>query len=437
MIFSQGARTLAAVIARHLAAPLVTALRERPVVLLNGARQAGKSTLATWVASGPHPATYLSFDDARTLAAARGDAAGFVDGFAGPVVLDEIQKAVDLLPAIKRSVDCDRRPGRFLLTGSADVLMLPRVSESLAGRMEILTLWPLSQGEIDGRREAFVDACFGAAPLNEPVETDPWPRLVERMLRGGYPEVVSRGADLQRDRWFDSYLTTLLQREIRDLAQVESLTALPRLLAVLAARATGLVNFAELSRSTTIPQTTLKRYVALLDLTFIIETLPAWAANLSQRLIKSPKLLLTDSGLLGHLLGLTADALLARRELAGPLLETFVAMELRKQIGWSRTRPRMFHLRTTAGREVDLVLEARGGAVVGIEVKASATVDAGDFKALRLLADATGKKFQRGVVVYAGSQSLPFGPKLHALPVSAIWRLGAETVPSSESTTTA
>jgi hypothetical protein len=197
------------------------------------------------------------------------------------------------------------------------------------------------------------------------------------------------------------------------------------------------VNFAELSRSTTIPQTTLKRYMALLDLTFIIESLPAWAANLSQRLIKSPKLLLTDSGLLGHLLGLTADALLARRELAGPLLETFVAMELRKQIGWSRTRPRMYHLRTTDGREVDLVLEARGGAVVGIEVKASATVDAGDFKALRLLADATGKKFHRGVVVYAGSQSLPFGPRLHALPVSAIWRLGAATVPSSESTTTA
>ncbi len=406
-------------------------------MLLNGARQAGKSTLATWLASGPHLARYLTFDDARTLAAAHADPAGFVDGLAGPVVLDEIQKSVDLLPAIKRSVDRDRRPGRFLLTGSAEVLMLPRVSESLAGRMEILTLWPLSQGEIDGRREGFVDTLFGEAPLDTPVEPEPWPRLVERMLRGGYPEVVSRGGDLRREVWFDSYLTTILQREIRDLSQVESLTALPRLLAMLAARVTGLVNFAELSRSTTIPQTTLKRYMALLDLTFIVETLPAWASNLGQRLIKAPKLLLTDTGLLGHLLGATPETLVARRELAGLLLETFVAMELRKQIGWSRARSRMFHLRTTAGREVDIVLESRGGAIVGVEVKAGATVGAGDFKALRALADATGRRFRRGVVLYAGSESLPFGPKLYALPVSALWRLGAEMVEPLESTTTA
>lgn len=413
------------VIQRHLAAPLLAALRDRPVVLLNGARQTGKSTLANWLAAGPHPATYATFDDARTLAAALADPHGFVEGLAGPVILDEIQKAVDLLPVIKRSVDRDRRPGRFLLTGSADVLVLPRVSEPLAGRMEVLTLWPLSQGEIDGRREGFVDALFEEPPLGTPAEAEPWPLLVTRMVRGGYPEVVSRGDDLRREAWFDSYLTTVLQREIRDLSQVGGLTALPRLLGILAARATGLVNFADLSRSTTIPQTTLKRYVALLHVTFIVETLPAWAANLSQRLIKAPKLLLTDAGLLAHLLGATPESLLARRELAGPLLETFVAMELRKQSGWSRTRPRMFHLRTTVGREVDIVLEARGGRLVGIEVKASATVGAADFKALRFLADAVGRRFQRGIVLYAGSESVPFGPRLHALPVSAVWRLGA------------
>ncbi len=415
-------------IPRHLTGPLLAALGERPVVLLNGARQTGKSTLVTSLAAGPHRASYLTFDDARTLAAARADPIGFLEQLTGPVVLDEIQKAPDLLPAIKRSVDRHRSPGRFLLTGSADVLLLPQVSEWLAGRMEVLTLWPLSQGEIDGRRERFVDALFGTAPLAAPGDPEPWSMLVERLLRGGYPEIVSRGTDLRREAWFDAYLTTILQREIRDLAQIESLTALPRLLDVLAARITGLVNFAELSRSTAVPQTTLKRYMALLDLTFMVETLPAWTANLSQRLIKAPKLLLADSGLAAHLQGLAAETLRTRRDLAGPLLEAFVAMELRKQIGWSRTRPRMFHFRTTAGSEVDLVLEARWGRIVGIEVKTSATVSGNDFKALRLFAEATKKRFQRGVILYTGSEALRFGPGLHALPVSAVWRLGAENL---------
>jgi len=418
---------------RHLTEPLLAALGERPVVLLNGARQTGKSTLATWLAAGPHPASYLTFDDARTLAAAQTDPAGFLENLTGPVVLDEIQKAPRLLPVIKRSVDRRRAPGRFLLTGSAEVLLLPQVSESLAGRMEILTLWPLSQGEIDGRREGFVDALFGTAALEVPVEPEPWPTLVERLVRGGYPEVVSGGAELRRGAWFDAYLTTILHREIRDLSQIEGLTALPRLLDILAARITGLVNFAELSRSTTLPQTTLKRYMAILGLTFIVETLPAWTANLSQRLVRAPKLLLTDTGLVAHLQGLAAETLRARRDLTGPLLEVFVAMELEKQIGWSRTRPRMFHFRTAAGSEVDLVLEARGGRLVGVEVKSSASVSNDDFKALRLFAEATKKRFHRGVVLYTGSESLRFGPGLHALPVSAVWRLGAETLPAPAS----
>jgi hypothetical protein len=420
-------------IQRHLTEPLLAALAERPVVLLNGARQTGKSTLATWLATGPHPAAYLTFDDARTLAAAQADPAGFLENLTGPVVLDEIRKAPELLPAIKRSVDRRRTPGRCFPTGSADVLLLPRVSESLAGRMEILTLWPLSQGEIDGSREAFVDAVFGTAPLDVPVDPEPWPTLVERLVRGGYPEIVSRGAERRRDAWFDAYPTAILQREIRDLSQLEGLTVLPRLRDVLAARITGLVNFAELSRSTTLPQTTLKRYMALLHLTFILDSLPAWTASLSQRLIKAPKLLITDAGLAAHLQGLAAETLRARRDLAGPVLQAFVAMELRKQIGWSRTRPRMFHFRTAAGAEVDLVLEARGGRLVGVEVRASATVSGEDFKALRLFAEATKKRFLRGVILYTGAESLRFGPGLHALPVSAVWRLRARNLPARAS----
>jgi predicted AAA+ superfamily ATPase len=412
-------------IRRNITEALVAALEDRPVVLLNGARQTGKSTLVTWLASGPHRATYLTFDDARTLAAALADPPGFVAGLTGPTVLDEVQKAIDLFPAIKRSVDRDRRPGRFLLTGSAEVLLLPGLSESLAGRMEVLALWPLSQGEIENVRERFVDALFADTPLSIEADSVAWPDLVERMLRGGFPEIVGGGAKVRRAAWFDAYLTTILQREVRDLSQVEGLVALPRLLGVLAARATGLVNFAELSRSTGIPQTTLKRYMALLGLTFVVETLPAWTANFSQRLIKSPKLLLADSGLLGHLRAVSGEQLAAQRELAGPILETFVAMELRKQITWSETQPRMFHFRTAPGQEVDIVLEARGGRLVGIEVKASATVGPEDFKSLRLLADATGKRFRRGIVLYGGGPSLPFGEKFHALPVTALWRLGA------------
>ncbi|MBI2156214.1 MAG: ATP-binding protein [Candidatus Rokubacteria bacterium] len=411
---------------RHTTPRLLAALRTRPVVLVNGPRQAGKSTLARWIAEGPHQATYVTFDDAVTLAAARNDPGGFLDARTGNLVLDEVQKVTDLFPAIKLRVDRDRRPGRFLLTGSADVLLLPNLSESLAGRVEIHTLWPLSQGEIEGVREGFIDAVFGEGALPLDIEPEPWPSLVERIVRGGYPEVVGGPKGLDREEWFRAYVTTILQREIRSISEVAGLTALPDLLMVLAARATGLVNYAELSRSTTLPQTTLKRYMALLRLIFIVETLPAWLVNTSQRLIKSPKLLLTDTGLLTHLRGHAAESLLTRRDLVGPLLETFVAAELRKQAGWSRTRPALHHFRTTEGREVDIVLEARTGRLVGIEVTASATPGAADFKSLALLAEVAGKRFHRGILLYTGTQAVPFGENLFALPVSALWRVASE-----------
>ncbi len=370
-------------------------------------------------------ARYLTLDEAGVLAAAEADPAGFLAGLEGPVILDEVQRSPGLFPAIKAEVDRDRRPGRYLLTGSANVLLLPRLSESLAGRMEIQTLWPLTQGEMEGAEEGFVDALFSADPLPIPEEPYGTPVLYERLLRGGYPEVVGRSSEARRRAWFGSYVTTILQRDVRDLSNIEGLTELPRLLSLLAARSASLANYAELSRSASMPQSTLKRYVSLLEATFLIKTLPAWSSNLGKRLVRSPKLLLCDTGLISSLQGLNAERLASDPVLVGPLLENFVAMEIQKQSTWSATQPRLFHFRTQTGQEVDIVLEDASGQVVGVEVKASATVGARDFRGLRALAEASGNRFRRGVVLYTGKTDVPFGESLHALPVSSLWETTA------------
>lgn len=408
-------------IPRNLTAALREALSDRPVVLLNGARQVGKSTLAQSLVDSS-PAQYLTLDDATVLAAAMGDPAGFVAGLSGPVVLDEVQRAPGLFLAIKASVDRDRQPGRFLLTGSADVFLLPTLADSLAGRMEILTLWPLSQGEIEEVREGFVDALF--AKTFVPPRLPPLDRagLFERLSAGGFPEVVGKRSESRRRAWFRSYVTTILQRDVRDLSSIEDLSALPRLLSLLAARATSLLNYAELARSSGLPASTLKRYFLLLEATFLVQTLPAWSANLSKRLVKSPKVLLADTGLLASLLGLDADGLEEAPQFAGPLLESFVLMEIRKQIGWSRTQPQMYHYRAQTGQEVDLLLEDAAGRVAGVEVKVGSTVQERDVRTLLGLAEALGPKFVRGVVLYTGERAVPFSDKVSALPVQALWR---------------
>jgi predicted AAA+ superfamily ATPase len=406
---------------RHIAPLVREALRDTPVVLLNGARQSGKSTLVRSRMLENRDARYLTLDEAGVLAAAEADPAGFLAGLEGPVILDEVQRSPGLFPAIKAEVDRNRRPGRFLLTGSANVLLLPHLSESLAGRMEIQTLWPLSQGEIEGVEEGFVDAVFSADPLLLPEEPDGNSGLYERLLRGGYPEVVGRSSEARRRAWFGSYVTTILQRDVRDLSNIEGLTDLPRLLSLMAARSASLVNYAELSRSASMPQSTLKRYVSLLEVTFLIKILPAWSSNLGKRLVRSPKLLMCDTGLISSLQGLNAERLASDPVLVGPLLENFVAIELQKQATWSATQPRLFHFRTQTGQEVDVVLEDASGQVVGVEVKASATVGARDFKGLRALAEASGNRFRRGVVLYTGKTAVPFGESLHALPVSSLW----------------
>lgn len=410
-------------IPRHITPALLSALADTPVVFLNGARQTGKSTLAKHLASREHPSRYLTLDDAVVLSAARHDPTGFLVELKGPVILDEVQRAPELFLAIKAQVDRSPQPGRFLLTGSADVLLLPQVSEALAGRMEILTLWPFSQGEIAGIPPNFLDALLEGdlPPFAGPAEDGP--SLRARLLLGGYPPVLSRSTPERRRAWFGAYITTILQRDVRDLAHIEGLTALPRLLSLLAARSCSLLNFAELSRSMAIPQSTLKRYFTLLETTFLVQLLPAWSSNLGKRLVKSPKILLNDTGLSTYLLGLSEERLETDPALMGALLENFVTMEVRKHMGWSQTHFQAFHFRSQAGPEVDLVLEDAAGNIVGIEVKARATVTARDFTGLRTLAELAGRRFRRGVVFYTGATAVPFGLNLHALPVNALWSL--------------
>ena len=403
----------------------MAALTDTPVVFLNGARQTGKSTLVRDLAEGERPARYLTFDDATVLAAARHDPAGFVAGLEGPVIIDEVQHVPDIFPALKLAVDRDRQPGRFLLTGSANILLLPRVSESLAGRMEILTLWPLSQGEIEGVEDNLIDRLFSAQfalPHTSLKGAGTRADLLDRVTRGGYPEALGRKTEERRREWFGSYITTILQRDVREMANIEGLTELPRALTLLATRASSLHNLADISRSIDIPQTTLKRYLTLLETTFLLSPLPAWSSNLGKRLVKAPKLALSDTGLLTYLLGADRERLEEDSSVLGRALENFVVTELRKQSSWSKTKPQLFHFRTQSGQEVDVIMEDAGGHLVGVEVKASATVTSSDFKGLHALREMTGNRLTRGVVLYAGAEAVSFGSDLFALPLASLWR---------------
>ena len=405
---------------RHAAAQLLEALDDTPVVYLQGARQTGKSTLAKVIAE-QRSASYQTLDTAAVLAAATDDPDGFVAGLPRPAVVDEAQRAPALAVAIKAAVDADRRPGQFLLTGSAGVMALPRLAESLAGRMELHTLWPLSQGEIEGAREAFVDRLFEAELPSAAKASSAEAEMVDRLCAGGYPEARGRRPGRRRSAWFDAYIDAILQRDVRELANIERLLDMPRLLGLLATRAGQLVNHADLARALGLPQTTLKRYLALLETTFLVRRLPAWFANIGKRLTKASKLMLVDTGLLAHLLEADAARLRRDRTLLGHVLENFVAMEVAKQLGWCRRRCRLFHFRTEAGAEVDLVIEDRSGRLVGVEVKSTASLRAQHFAGLRALAEVAGDRFVRGVVVYLGAEVVPFGPALHGLPLAEVW----------------
>ena len=300
---------------RNIEPLLRQALADTPVVLLTGARQTGKSTLVEGLAGNGYAPRYVTLDDLTVLAAARQDPAGFIAGLSEgngvvvPVIIDEIQRAPDLFLPIKLSVDRKRTPGRFLLTGSANVMTLPRLADSLAGRMETITLWSLSQGEIGGLKESFIDQVF-APEFKLPARVrEGRTELISRVARGGYPEVLTRTTESRRRAWFSAYLTTILQRDVRELANIEGLTELPRLLTLLAGRTASLLNLADVSRALSMPQTTLKRYLSLLEAIFIVQPVPAWSVSRGKRLVKASKLALCDTGLLTYLLGVSEERL--------------------------------------------------------------------------------------------------------------------------------
>lgn len=403
---------------RYLMPELEAALRDTPVAMLIGPRQSGKSTLAESLVERFGDARYRTLDRGLSLTAALDDPASFVAGPERLQVIDEVQRAPDLLREIKASVDRDRRPGRFVLTGSADVLTLPRVAETLAGRIEVLRLWPLSQGEIEGHREAFLDTLLAGKPDALAGQAAPVGReeLLARATAGGFPEAVARSGGRRR-RWFESYLDTVLGREVREFANVAGLTELPRLMTLLASRSTGLLNYAGLARDLGLPQTTLKRYLALLETTLLVRSVPAWFRNIGKRLIKSPKLILTDPGLLVYLLG-TGETV---ERSFGAVLENFVLMEIVKQAAVAEARPAVYHYRSAEGLEVDAVIEPPGGPVCAVEVKAAATLTPRDSRGLRSLADALGEEFGAGVILHAGSEAERLGPKLWALPLPTLW----------------
>lgn len=421
------AKERASFVPRLLAARVEEALQDTPVVLIVGPRQGGKSTLVKAI-EAPGERTYYTLDQRTVAQAATLDPEGFVASL-DRVTIDEVQRAPDLLLAIKLAVDEDRRPGRFLLTGSANILLQPRVADSLAGRMEVLELWPLSVREIERLPGNFIEGVFGAWKDAPRVRPEPW---LERALAGGFPEARSRASVERRDSWFEAYVTTLLERDVRDLVDLDRTAALGHLLTLLATRSGGLLNQADLARSVSLPHTTLSRYLSVLEMLFLVRAVPAWSNNRGVRLVKSPKMYVTDSGLLAHLAGFNLASAVHAPTLAGTVLEAFVLGELLRERAAAKARVDLFHFRTHSGQEVDFVLEDRAGRVVGLEIKARKSADSGDFKGLRALKELAGSKFHRGIVLYSGDAPVPFGEELWAWPISALWQLTSESKKSKK-----
>jgi predicted AAA+ superfamily ATPase len=400
---------------------LRAALNDTPVVLVHGSRQCGKTTLADEVGRqlGYH---YVSFDDDNQLQAARTDPMGFIQSLPEKVILDEIQRTPELFLAIKASVDKNRKPGRFLLTGSANVLLLPKLADSLAGRMEIIRLRPLAQCEISGQLPDFLNRLF-KGDFGIATNKGNFHRLGESLAQilctGGYPPAIARNNTRRRDAWYREYITTLIQRDVQDIARIQNLDILPKLLALAASQTARLFVAAELGAPFSLSRPTIKEYLTLLEQIFLIEQLQPWHSNRLSRLIKTPKLHFGDTGLACSLLGIDSKSLWEDKALLGQLLETFIYQELRKQADWHDRGLNFYHFRNKDKVEVDIVIE-QGRQIAGIEIKASATVRAEDFKGLNKLKDACGNQFAAGVVFYDGESILPFGDKLFAIPVSAL-----------------
>jgi predicted AAA+ superfamily ATPase len=407
-------------IIRNIAKRLEEALSTSRAVLLTGARQTGKTTIVENYAKTKEY-TYTTFDDLSSLSIAKKDPKGFIEGLRKPAIIDEVQRVPSIFLPIKRDVDINQEPGRYLLTGSANPLLINKVGESLAGRLETLVLFPLSQGELRGHKEDFIKAAYSSENIPARQEKLSKEELYQLMTVGGYPSVQNL-PESRRLAWFKSYVNDILLRDAQDLANIERLSELPDLLKMVAFRAGHIVNAADLSRLLGISAATMHRYLTLLETLYMIHFCQPWRASAEKRLVKSPKAYLIDTGILTYLQGITVERMLAEPVFTGHVLENFVWAELSKQATWSDIQVGIYHFRTSTGTEVDIVLEDMMGRVVGIELKNSDTVLHHDFKGLEYLQEMLGDKFVRGVVLYTGNQHVPFGKKLVALPYSCLWQ---------------
>lgn len=393
------------------------ALADTRVVLISGPRQSGKTTLATDIAAEEIP--FFTLDDATVLAAANDDPVGFLRGM-DRAVIDEIQRAPDLLLAIKTEVDRDKSPGRFLLTGSANLMTAPRVADSLAGRMEVIKLLPLSRSEILGSKSKFLDNAFSG--IQPTVETTMLgDELIETVLEGGYPEAITRKRWARKQDWYHSYIDAIVQRDVRDVAQIDQLAIMPKLLNMLAEHSGQLVNYSGIGSAVNLNHVTTQKYLRVFESLFIVQTLQPWFTNKLKRLTKSPKLHFLDAGLLAALRGISPETVRKNKMPFGAILETFVFSELQKVATWSERRCSFSHFRDKDKNEVDIVIENRRGEIIGIEVKSSATVSSDDFSGMRKLAEACGDRFVQGIVLYDHDQVVPFADNMFAAPLSSLW----------------
>jgi predicted AAA+ superfamily ATPase len=398
---------------------VVEALGDTRIVLVAGARQVGKTTLARAISSGPHPMRALTLDDRATRDAAISDPTGFVSGLDGPVLIDEIQRAPDLLLAIKDDVDRDTTPGRYLLTGSTNLLASKRINDALTGRIETVRLWPLAQTEINGGTVNFIDALYAAAPPG--VTGAPVGRAALKgfLTAGGYPEARLRDGR-RRSRWFENHLAAALDRDLRDISDVVKTEAMPGLLRLLASQAANLLSYRAVGTRLDLHHQTVKSYVGLLEQMFLVRRLPGWRPGLGAREVQAPKIYITDTGLMAHLLGADDARAASDDQVTGKLVENFVATELTKHAEWSARPVRLYHYQRER-EDVDLVLEWHDGSIAAIEVKSRATVRKDDWKWLAKLRDQRDSGFRAGVVIYTGEQSVPLGDRLWAVPLSGLW----------------
>jgi len=411
-------------IKRNIESTVKETLADTPVTVIQGARQVGKSTLAAMVSQGRN-STSVTLDSEQTLLAAKENPYEFVSqNRDGLLIIDEIQRFPKLFTAIKQSVDEYRRPGRFLVTGSANILNLKDSSESLAGRAETITLEPFSVGEINGVKEDFVSILLHEDILKKlqsvtPMERTDYAALIEC---GGYPEAHQR-ISKRRKSFFSNYISRVLIHDAEELSGLAHLDRLSDLYKLLAGNPSQIYVKANVSRTMGIPESSMSGYTRLLEDLCLLHKIPAWGKNYSKRAINRSKLVMSDTGIVSSIYGINAEflAMLESGNTFGPLLEAFIIAEFKKQQSWSEEIYKMHHFRDIDGKEVDIILELINGKIIAIEIKASSSFTKTDFSGMKILREVLGERFHCGILLYTGFEVQPFGDRLYAAPVNSIW----------------